>query len=217
MRLQEKQKELEQEVIANLRAIPKMPEGLLPHTVYVEEEGEDADRHGVPVYTMYRLEEIRPDGSCVLYNPDSRECFPCRHLHEINIDWLVTVWERYLELCVEQDTWKQNAAAFLKVRTGKTDVEAAGFVDSGWDRCAAYTDNLKRFLGEDETKEVWIFSFPIDNFERDAPAGEIISDYENNRHTEVEKMTPLEFTARINDEAFNDQDNWVRAIELPKA
>ncbi len=29
-------------------------------------------------------------------------------------------------------------------------------------------------------------------------------------------MTPLEFTARINDEMFNDQDNWVRAVELPK-
>lgn len=28
-------------------------------------------------------------------------------------------------------------------------------------------------------------------------------------------MTPLEFTARINDEMFNDQDNWVRAIEFP--
>ena len=63
MRLQEKQKELEQEIIANLRAIPKMPEGLLPHTVYAEEEGEDEDRHGVPVYTMYKLEEIHPDGS----------------------------------------------------------------------------------------------------------------------------------------------------------
>ena len=216
MRLQEKQKELEQEIITNLRAIPRMPEGLLPHTVYAEEEGEDADRHGIPVYTAYKLEEIRPDGSCVLYNSDSRERFPYRHLHEINIDWLVTVWERYLELCVEQDIWKQNAAAFLKDSTGKADGDIACFVDSGWDRCAAYTDNMKRFLGEDEAKEVWIFSFPVDNFERDAPAGEIISDYENNRHMEVEKMTPLEFTARINDEAFNDQDNWVRAIELPK-
>ena len=102
MKLQEKQKELEQEIIANLRAIPKMPEGLLPHTVYVEEEGEDAEHHGIPVYTVYKLEEIRPDGSCMLYNPDSRERFPCRHLYEINIDWLVTVWERYLELCVAQ-------------------------------------------------------------------------------------------------------------------
>ena len=100
MKLQEKQKELEQEIIANLRAIPKMPEDLLPHTVYVEEEGEDAEHHGIPVYTVYKLEEIRPDGSCMLYNPDSRERFPCRHLYEINIDWLVTIWERYLELCV---------------------------------------------------------------------------------------------------------------------
>lgn len=214
MKLQEKQKELEQEIIANLRAIPKMPEDLLPHTVYVEEEGEDADRYGIPVYTMYKLEEIRPDGSCALYNPDSRERFSCRHLHEINIDWLITVWERYLELCVEQEIWKQNAAAFLKDSTGKADAEIAAFVDSCWDKCSAYTDNLKRFLGEDDTKEVWIFSFPVDHFERDAPNEDIVSDYENNPDTEVEKMTPLEFTARINDEAFNDQANWVKAIEL---
>lgn len=53
-----------------------------------------------------RLEEIRTDGSCTLYNAESRERFTCRHLHEINMDWLVTVWERYLELCVEQDIWK---------------------------------------------------------------------------------------------------------------
>lgn len=164
MRLQEKQKELEQEIIANLRAIPKMPEGLLPHTVYVEEEGEDEDRHGVPVYTMYRLEEIRPDGSCALYNPDSRERFPCRHLYEINIDWLITVWERYLELCVEQDIWKQNAAAFLKGSTGKADGEIAAFADSGWDRCAAYTDNLKRFLGEDDAQGSVDILFPRGSF-----------------------------------------------------
>lgn len=105
MKLQEKQKELEQEIIANLRAIPKMPEDLLPHKVYVEEEGEDAEHHGIPVYTVYKLEEIRPSGSCMLYNPDSRERFPCRHLYEINIDWLVTIWERYLELCVGQKLW----------------------------------------------------------------------------------------------------------------
>ena len=57
MRIQEKQKALEQEVIANLCAIPKMPENMLPHTVYVEEEGEDGYGHGIPVYTMYRLED----------------------------------------------------------------------------------------------------------------------------------------------------------------
>ena len=54
MRIQEKQKALEQEVIANLCAIPKMPENMLPHTVYVEEEGVDVYGHGIPLYTMYR-------------------------------------------------------------------------------------------------------------------------------------------------------------------
>ena len=47
MRIQEKQKALEQEVIANLCAIPKMPENMLPHTVYVEEEGEDGKLHAL--------------------------------------------------------------------------------------------------------------------------------------------------------------------------
>ena len=161
-------------------------------------------------------EEIRTDGSCTLYNAESRERFTCRHLHEINMDWLVTVWERYLELCVEQDIWKGNAVAFLKDRTGKPEEEIISFVETSWDKCQAYTDNLKAFLGEDKDREIWIFSFPLDEFERDVPAGKIIVDYENNPATRVEKMTPLEFTANINDECFDDRNNWVRAIELPK-
>ena len=132
------------------------------------------------------------------------------------MDWLVTVWERYLELCVEQDIWKGNAVAFLKDRTGKPEEEIISFVETSWDKCQAYTDNLKAFLGEDKDREIWIFSFPLDEFERDVPAGKIIVDYENNPATRVEKMTPLEFTANINDECFDDRNNWVRAIELPK-
>lgn len=213
MRVQEKQKALEKEIISNLCSIPAWPEGLLPHTVYVEEE--DERHHGMPVYTVYRLEDIRPDGSCTLYNPESRERFPCRHLHEINVDWLVTVWERYLELCVEQDIWKRNAMAFLKERTGNTETEISSFVKGSWDKCAAYSDNLKAFLGEVET-EIWIFSFPLNEFDRDAPDAEIVRSHGEDPDTRVEKMTPPEFTARINDGMFNDRDNWVRTIELPK-
>ena len=47
-----------------------------------------------------------------------------------------------------------------------------------------------------------MFSFPLDEFDRDAPAGKIIGDYENNPATRVKKMTPLEFTASINDECL---------------
>ena len=103
-----------------------------------------------------------------------------------------------------------------KDRTGKPEEEIISFVETSWDKCQAYTDNLKAFLGEDKDREIWIFSFPLDEFERDVPAGKIIVDYENNPATRVEKMTPLEFTANINDECFDDRNNWVRAIELPK-
>lgn len=57
MRIQEKQKALEQEVIANLCAIPKMPENMLPHTVYVEEEGEDGYGHGITGWRRYARTE----------------------------------------------------------------------------------------------------------------------------------------------------------------
>ena len=216
MRIQEKQKELEKEIIANLCAIPKMPEDMLPHTVYVEEEGEDENGYGVPVYTMYKLEEIRPDGNCTIYNAATRERFTDRHLYEINIDWLVTVWERYLELCVEQDIWKENAIKYLHNHTDKSDAEILSFVETSWDRCRAYTDNLKTLLGENEAKEIWIFSFPIDDFERNAPIEDIIADYGHNPGTQVRKMTLPEFIADINDECFDDMHNWVRTIELPK-
>lgn len=82
--------------VAELSRLPLRPDGWLPHIVYVEEED------NYPVYTMYKLEEIREDGSCVLFNPETGERFNDRHLCEINIDWLDTVLERYYEYCPEQ-------------------------------------------------------------------------------------------------------------------
>ena len=70
------------------------------------------------------------------------------------MDWLVTVWERYLELCVEQGIWKENAVAFLRGRTGEPEGKIMSFVEASWDKCLAYTDNLKAFLGEDEDREI---------------------------------------------------------------
>lgn len=69
-----------------------------------------------------------------------------------------------------------------------------------------------------KSTEIWIFSYPMDRFKRNASDEEIINDYDNNQDADslVVKMTPLEFTALINDGMFNDIDNWVRAIELPE-
>lgn len=89
-------RELTDMFVAELSSLPLRPDRWLPHVVYVEEEGD------YPVYTMYKLEEIRKDGSCVLFNPKSGERFDNRHLYEINIDWLDTVLRWYYECCSVQ-------------------------------------------------------------------------------------------------------------------
>lgn len=83
--------------IKEISRLPLRPEGWLPHIVFVEEEGT------YPVYTMYRLEEVRTDGSCTLFNPVTGERFFDRNLYEINIDWLDTVLRRYYECCAGQN------------------------------------------------------------------------------------------------------------------
>ena len=73
------------------------------------------------------------------------------------MDWLVTVWERYLELCVEQDIWKGNAVAFLKDRTGKPEEEIISFVETSWDKCRALYRQPQGVSWEDKDREIWIF------------------------------------------------------------
>ena len=188
MRLQEKQKELEQETIANLRAIPKMPEGLLPHVVYVEEEGDD-----YPVYTLYRLEEIRKDGSCSLRNPATGEYFPERQLYEINIDWLLTVWNRYVELCIEQHLPPIQDIDEMCTRTKAKSLYA--FVWS----CNLFW----RDVTDEKLIETWKNG-----------ASRSLNDEEDENLYEVERLTPDELAERINDECFNDTEDYVRFIEM---
>ncbi len=94
--LYEQLKRLTQEYIDKLTNLPHRPEGWLPHIVYVEEEG------NYPVYNRYKLKEIRLDGSCTLVNDESGEVFTDRHLYEINIDWLDTIYRWYFECCAVQ-------------------------------------------------------------------------------------------------------------------
>lgn len=95
--------ELQKQIITDLCAIKVRPDGWLPHLVYVEEEGEDATGVGIPIYTRYRLEDFNKYGYCTLLNPNTGERFSDRHLSEINIDWLVTIWNWYNELRSEQN------------------------------------------------------------------------------------------------------------------
>lgn len=56
-------------------------------------------------------------------------------------------------------------------------------------------------------------------FQRYTPDSKILADYEkqNTDKPEVEKLTPDELAERINDDMFNDQEYYIRFIELPKS
>ncbi len=103
-------RELTNTFVAELSCLTLRPDGWLPHVVYVEEEGD------YPVYTMYKLEEIRKDGSCVLFNPKSGERFDNRHLYEINIDWLDTVLRWYYECCSMQSAEHEPTSTISSFR-----------------------------------------------------------------------------------------------------
>jgi hypothetical protein len=97
MSLQKRLNKLHEEIITALCSVEEFPDGLLPHTVYVEEEGENSMSIGNSVFNPYSLIRIFPDGSCLLENPQTGK-EEKRELNEINIDWLVVVWDYYRDL-----------------------------------------------------------------------------------------------------------------------
>ena len=102
MKLQTKLTGLHEEIIGSLCSIEEIPEELLPHIVYVEEEKGLHLSCGSSVYNVYNLTRIFPDGRCMLENPETGE-EEQRHLDEINIDWLITVWNWYCDLSGKQE------------------------------------------------------------------------------------------------------------------
>lgn len=98
----QKHKALENEVVANLRSIKDMPKGCLPHVVFVEEENDE----GHPVFNEYKLHKINKDGTCSLENSITGELEGNRNLSEIEVSWLITVWEQYVSLMAEENPTK---------------------------------------------------------------------------------------------------------------
>ena len=152
---QEQVKSITDKLIVDLCRITERPDDWLPHTVYVEEEAEDASCFGMPVYTMYKLEDYKADGSCTLYNPQTDERRG-GHLYEINIDWLITVWHRYRELCVEQGLWREQAIHLLEQETDASLSDILEFVGEHWQNLASDEENIASFrqwLAQDKVIE----------------------------------------------------------------
>lgn len=111
MKLSDKVEAVQNELIDALCNIKEMPEGVLPHLVFVEEEARDVS----PVYNRYKLLRIIPENkSCIVFNPrtgqNEEEKF---FLSEINIDWLETVWKRYLDCADKTEKDEPELYAFV--------------------------------------------------------------------------------------------------------
>lgn len=114
MNYQNRVKELKDEIVSELRNITDRPDGWLPHTVYVEEEGENSQGLGVAVYTEYKLLKYEPNGECQLLNV-ATNTEETRDLYEIEIDWLVTVLNWYGDLTGKQITSKRGGELWVFV------------------------------------------------------------------------------------------------------
>jgi uncharacterized secreted protein with C-terminal beta-propeller domain len=79
----------------------------------VEEETERSLDCGNSVYNAYNLIKIFPDGTCFLENPETRR-EEKRLLSEINTDWLITVWNRYVDVFGIQEIEDNRVAELLQ-------------------------------------------------------------------------------------------------------
>lgn len=188
MTFQERQKELTDKIVASLLRIKRHPEGWLPHTVFVEEEGTNGHSEGVPVYTQYQLMGYLPDGNCLLSNSETGQLeHDDYHLSAINLDWLVTVWNRYAELSAEQD---------IPAIPEEPEKKLWAFV---WN-----FRHMDRNATDEEILAAW----------ENGPSRS--SDKEDEREYEVEKLTPDELSERINDDGYAHATDYVRFIYTDK-
>ncbi len=141
-----------QNIIDAICDIKIMPEGLLPHTVFVEEE----NGKGEPAYTKYQIVDIDPiEKNCIIYDRESNFQEEIS-LEAVNVDWLITIWNRYLELSGQDEPDIGSLYAFLypaeRFERNATDEEiiADYDIDEGADPCVEkYTlDELAAMMND---------------------------------------------------------------------
>ena len=232
---QEQVKNIIDKLIADLCYITERPNDWLPHTVYVEEIAEDERSGEIPIYTRYVLEDYTADGNCTFYNPQTDE-HRSGYLDEINIDWLVTVWNRYRDLCVEQGLWREQAIHLLEQETDASLPDILEFVGDHWQNLASDEENIAAFrqwtgkytAGRGQTapeKRLMAFVWPCQLMERSVTDRQIlamhergssrsIDDPDDEAFYEVLCMTPDELAAEINDSDCGFGQHYVRFIKI---
>ena len=194
------------------------PNGWLPEPVTVVESVEDPDGVESPNLLHCILNEICDDRTCYMNVVGSEEEEDIYGLCEIINISHIKLWEKYVS--TSNKVWRENAIAYLSEHTEADKDAIVHFVDTCWNREELFGDNLDSFnrvLNDENDKELFVFTYSIDRFDRNIDVSEIIADYEKGHSSEpTRKYTLDEFAELINDEMFDDVHNWVRIIELPK-
>lgn len=223
---QEQQKNLSQNIVDSLCRITERPDGWLPHIVFVEEEGWD----GYPCYNRYRLIDFQANGNCTLLNPTTQLQATDHHLSEINMDWLITLWNLYVELSIEQKIWKDRAVEMLLQNSDADEMRIREFVNEHWQNLLLDKDNIEAFKewlsAEEQVKSgQYAFVWNCGHLDRsvsdtqliaawqNGPSRSVIDDEDTSEY-EVERLTLDELAERINDECFNDNENYIRFIQM---
>lgn len=128
------------------------------------------------------------------------------------------LWNRYLELCIDQDMWKDRAIHLLEHETDASLPDILEFIEEHWQNCATDEEKIAQFREwiapekeQTRKKELYAFSWPCVLMERNVSDQEILAAYET--EDRVEKLTPDEVAAEINDGDCPFGQCYVRFIE----
>lgn len=203
--------QLQNDIIANLTVITDRPDSWLPHKVFVEEEGDD----GAPIYKEYQLIDFKPDGSCTLRDASTNEDDAERHLSEINIDWLMTVYGYYCDLSEEHETLNADPYSNRLEHPLRLLLDVACLEITCFEESETYNLCVKALASsEDEVKpkELKAFLFPIE-LGRDT-TDELILRLWNDNDESIITYTPAELAATLNDDDAGFSEHYVRFIKV---
>jgi hypothetical protein len=200
-----------QNIIDAICSIKTMPEGLLPHSVFIEEE----NGKGEPAYTKYQIVDIDPiEKNCIIYNKET-DFQEEISLESVHVDWLATIWNRYLELSGEtENTGRSGIEKALRLLLNVALLEIPRFEESQTFITCEQALNNNLFYGGNN-KVLNVFLYPAGRFVRNATDEEITADYDANEGQDpcTEKYTPDEFAAMMNDGDYPHRNMYVRFIE----
>lgn len=107
-----------------------------------------------------------------------------------------------------------KSCILLNPRTGEEEIHNLSEICIDW--LVRIWERYEKQETLKQSKQLWVFLYPVERFDRNVSDEEIISAYYDDISEispEVRKLTSDEFVKIINDNNFDKQSYWVRFIE----